>query len=457
MRTTCRRTRRGVRGVVDGNGSPYHPDSAEAMNAQAASKWLLVLYAAISLPGPAVADLLAGKVVATMSFHGSAPDTTLTVGPTNSLVGPGVELEGFGWTGFLNIDFSDTSILITANAPQPFGYLEILRFSDVKGTIPDFTGVTVSAATNWAGFDPSKISRLSANVIDINLTGLQGQQGQQILLHLTAAPGGDSSVDNVLLGQVSLDHHWQTVTLGGAPPLPVVILGPPTYYGSNPGVVRLRSVSNSGFEARFQEWDFRSRDLGDNAHTLEKVPYVMLEQGRHVMNDGSIWEVSTFLAGGTGAWHPIAFQEPFQATPYLFLTAQTTDGGQAISLRARNVTADGFEVALLEEEALMDGHAPEVIGYLAIFNPGGDGWLKLDGPSGPETPYHLHSIAADHTFTPALGALIKVEEEQSLDAEIGHVRERVDVLTVGNQVLAQQVSSNGGDTTALRRCVEACP
>lgn len=442
---------------MDRNGYAYHPDSADAMSAQSPSKWLLVLYAAISLPGPAVADILAGKTVATTSFHGSAPDTTLAVGPTNSLVGPGVELEGFGWTGFLNIDFSDTSILITANAPQPFGYLEILRFSDVNGTIPDFTGVAVGAATNWAGFDPSRISRLSANVIDVNLTGLQGQQGQQILLHLTAAPGPDTSVDSVLLGQVSLDPHWLTVTLDGAPPLPVVILGPPTYYGGDPGVVRLMSVSSTGFEARFQEWDFRSRDFGDRAHALEKVSYLVLEQGRHLMNDGSIWEVSTFLAGGTGDWHPVVFMEPFRATPYLFLTAQTSDGGQAISLRARNVTADGFEGALLEEEALMDGHAPEVIGYLAIFNPGGDGWLRLDGPNRPETPYHLHSIAADHSFTPAVGALIKVEEEQSLNEEILHVRERVDVLTLGNQVFAQQVSSHGGDTAALRRCVEGCP
>jgi len=50
--------------------------------------------------------------------------------------------------------------------------------------------------------------------------------------------------------------------------------------------------------------------------------------------------------------------------------------------------------------------------------------------------YRLRSIAADHHFTPAVGALIKVEEEQSLDDETDHVRERADVLVLGIRVFA---------------------
>lgn len=50
------------------------------------------------------------------------------------------------WLGFLNIDFSDASILIeAAQKTQPFGFHEVVRFTDVNGTIPDLTGATLGS------------------------------------------------------------------------------------------------------------------------------------------------------------------------------------------------------------------------------------------------------------------------------------------------------------------------
>jgi hypothetical protein len=263
--------------------------------------------------------------------------------------------------------------------------------------------------------------------------------------------------DNELLGQISLNHNWQNIRLNNMPPLPVVILGLPTYYGGHPGTVRVRSVTGTGFEARFEEWDYRSRDFSDNYHALEKVPYLVLEEGHHLMNDGSIWEVGILSVNGTADWHTFSFAESFRERPYLFLTVQSDNDSSVISARSRSVDKDGFEVALFEEQALMDGHGTETVAYLAIFNPSRYGTLKLNGPSRPETPYYLHSVVADHNFTPAVSALVKVEEDKSVDSEVIHVRETIDVLSISNQVFAQQVSSNGSDTAALRRCAEACP
>jgi hypothetical protein len=132
--------------------------------------------------------LLLGQTVGTMNFHGTAPDMTQFLSAT-SVVGPGVELTNFGWLGFLNIDFSDTSILIEAAQAQPFGFQEVVRFTDVNGTIPDLTGATLGFAT-WAGFDALRISQVTADFIDIDLTGLQGLAGQRILLNITGIPGG---------------------------------------------------------------------------------------------------------------------------------------------------------------------------------------------------------------------------------------------------------------------------
>ena len=133
--------------------------------------------------GQAAAALLDGQTVETTNFHGTAPDATAIIGPELRVVGPGVELVNFGWLDFLNVNFSDTNILITLATDQPLGFFEVIRFFDVNGTIPAFTGISVNPATNYAGFDASRIS-FDSDVIALSLTGLSGLQGQQISLDL---------------------------------------------------------------------------------------------------------------------------------------------------------------------------------------------------------------------------------------------------------------------------------
>jgi hypothetical protein len=126
---------------------------------------------------------LTGHVVSTTDFHGSAPDHTQILGPHLTVAGDGIELtNGFG--GFATIDISAASIRIIAAADQPFGYFELLRFADANGTISPIASVTVDPATNYAGFDASRLT-FTTDRIDVNLTGLAGLQGQQILLNIT--------------------------------------------------------------------------------------------------------------------------------------------------------------------------------------------------------------------------------------------------------------------------------
>jgi len=213
-------------------------------------------------------------------------------------------------------------------------------------------------------------------------------------------------------------------------------------------VVRLQNVSPLGFEVRFQEWDYRWRDFNDYFHPFEDISYLIAQPGRHVMSDGSIWEVGTFSLSGTRIWKPYAFAGTFAAAPRLFLTVQTANGGEAVSVRARNVSATVFEAALYEEEALNDGHSSETVGYLAIYSGGDGGLVEINGY---EVPYLLESHEVNHLWSPLPSGELKVEEELSQDDETWHVTEAVDVLAVGSQIFAQQVSSRGGDTTALRR------
>ncbi len=250
-----------------------------------------------------------------------------------------------------------------------------------------------------------------------------------------------------LVGEASVNHVFKTVSFPTACHSPVVIAGPPTYRGGQAGVARLQNIGGASFDLRFQEWDYL-----DDIHVDETIPYLVLEAGRHTMSDGSVWEVGTFSLDGTGKWVTRNFSAPFASTPALFLTIQTANGGQPVTVRARKLTPSGFEAALFEEEALMDGHLTETVGYLAIYSP--KSWGMVDFGS-TQIPYLIQQPGVDHRFAAVLSANLKLEEEQSKDGETDHVTETLSVLALGSKLFAQVVSFNGGDTVALRQLAPA--
>jgi hypothetical protein len=151
---------------------------------------------------------------------------------------------------------------------------------------------------------------------------------------------------------------------------------------------------------------------------------------------------------GTGTWTAHAFTGAFLSTPALFLTAQTFNGSDPIAVRARNVTNTGFEAALFEEEALMDGHVTEEVGYLAVYGPQLSGTVNINGT---DVPYLLQAQSVDHRFVPILSSDIKLEEEKSEDSEVNHIDETVSILALGDKIFTQDISSNDGDTMPIRR------
>ena len=130
------------------------------------------------------------RTIAATHFFGEAPDKTKTFGPVNSIVGPGVELTGFGVTafvngqplpGFIDIDFSPTGILLTLTRDQSSGYFDSLRFENKTGTPGLFSDATLDPATTYAGFTTSRL-HVDADRIDLNLTALRGLRSQRISL-----------------------------------------------------------------------------------------------------------------------------------------------------------------------------------------------------------------------------------------------------------------------------------
>jgi len=253
----------------------------------------------------------------------------------------------------------------------------------------------------------------------------------------------DSRYRGSEMGKQVSTHEWAEIVLPSLFDRPVTIMGPPTFRDSQPGVVRLQNVTTGSFTMRFQEWDYL-----DGIHTAEEIPHLVLEQGRRTMPDGSIWEVGTFDLGGTNQWQTQFFSQAFAGPPHLFLTVQTTNDVQAVTVRASDVTADHFKAALFEQEQFIDGHGMETVGYLAIYNPTGSGSVNLGGH---EWPYLLQRQTLDERWTPVLSSSLKLEEEKSQDAERNHNDETVAVLALGPYLFAQDVSSQDTDTIALRR------
>ena len=236
----------------------------------------------------------------------------------------------------------------------------------------------------------------------------------------------------------NFNHGWTTVQLPKAFTRPVVIAGPPTYKDSQPGIVRIDGIGADTFDIRFQEWNYL-----DGRHTQESAAYLVMDEGRYELDDGSIWEVGTFSLSGNGNWQYIPFYSEFPSPPKVFLTVQTSFDSQPVLVRARYVSTSGFEAAMFHEEANKNAHGVELIGYVAIWNSSGYG--NIAG-----IPYAVGSAVVNSSWCSLGGFQLLLQEEQSADFETYHIEEVVDVLVLGEQVFAQNVWWVDHDPASLR-------
>lgn len=256
------------------------------------------------------------------------------------------------------------------------------------------------------------------------------------LLDQAGAPVAD-------LGSLDVDDGVSQVTFATPFSDPVVILGPPTRHEADPGVAQVQGVDAAGFRVRFAEWSYL-----DGVHAAEAVSYLALAPGRHQMPDGSEWEVGSLDMPDAGSFYSQSFSAPFATAPELFLTIQTHNEDGPLVVRARDVTTDGFQAALFEEEGADGVHGAERVGYLALVSPPRSGRLATAAGS---LPYLVRRLAADDRRVPVLSTSLWMEEETSADAEVTHPDEALSFLEIGRKVFAQDVTSADLDTAAVRR------
>ncbi len=267
------------------------------------------------------------------------------------------------------------------------------------------------------------------------------------------------AVSTQLIGEVgtisNLNHLDRAIELNNTYTNPMVFAMPLSYNGGDPAIARITDIQSDSFSVYLQEPEYEN-----GTHTFESFSYLVLEAGSWELADGTNLEVGTIDTDGvtTSKWDSIDFASNFEQTPVILSQVQTDNDSEFVRTRQKAASIDGFKLTVEEEEALKSSvHGTETIGWLAIES-GSGSWDGLDyqaGHTGTEIDHSWNTIGFGQTFSSApnflaslasfnegdsaglryrnLGASevqIRVEEDRSLDNEIGHIPEMVDFLAI---------------------------
>ncbi len=247
-------------------------------------------------------------------------------------------------------------------------------------------------------------------------------------------------------GELQVTSAWQPVAFDAPFRQPVVIARATGLSDPDPGVIRLRNVTTTGFEVRFQEWDSLDGD-----HGAETVTYMAMEQGSFTLDNGTMIEAGCFPATAVGTFAPVAFVKPMHRVPVVMTAIQTVNESDAVTTRLRDITALGFEIMMQEQEANPAAHAAETGCYIAwepsagtmgdmLYEVTASGDEITHNPANmtysvqfPRPPLLLAEMeSTDGADTAVLrvtansvtGATLMIQEERSRDAEQYHTTER---------------------------------
>jgi len=261
----------------------------------------------------------------------------------------------------------------------------------------------------------------------------------------------DANFIPIEVGELNVNHNWITVSFKKTFSHPVVVAGPPSSNGGGPVLVRVRNVTETGFEVRLQEWDYQ-----DGLHAAETFSYIVIEKGTYTLENGSKIEAGTFI--GTSSFTQVLLQQTYDFTPVILAQVITENETDAVTERIRYTNQYSFEFMLQEMQATMYDHIPETVGYIA-WEPGkgevsgllyeigmtekqvNDTWFDLNFKTefsglpffiaGIQSCVGGDTVAVRNQNISATSVQIRTQEEKSLDDEASHAKEVVGYFTIG--------------------------
>ena len=258
------------------------------------------------------------------------------------------------------------------------------------------------------------------------------------------------------VGRISdLNHNNQTILLDHTFTDPVIFAHTLSFNNGDPSIPRITDIQGGEFSLKLQE----PENL-DGTHINESLSFLALEKGIWELSDGTIIEVGTTTTDATtkSGWESITFNHDFANTPIVLTQVQTYNDPSFVRTRQNNISKNGFEVALEEQELnLNNTRGSETIAWMAISSGTGewDGNAFMAGNTGEQVTDNWHTIDFGNTFNnlpqlfgniasydgPDSAGLryqnlsddtveIKIEEDTSLDDETVHTTENIGFLAI---------------------------
>ena len=257
----------------------------------------------------------------------------------------------------------------------------------------------------------------------------------------------DSTPHIIEIGEVFVDHNWQRVDFERTFIHPIVVAKPASLNDPDPAVVRIRNVDETGFDIRIQEWDYL-----DDVHDFENVSYLVVEKGFYILPGGILMEAGTFEADGESfLFNP--FVDAFNQIPVVIASVTSADQQNAVDGRIHNVSINGFEYLLQEQELNNQWqHGIETVSFIALESFSGvlKGLTIEVGTTGTNFNHNLDDIIYTETFLTVpyfladmqtangldtcnvryrnkdrYGVEVHISEEQSYNQDLMHIHENI--------------------------------
>jgi lysophospholipase L1-like esterase len=297
---------------------------------------------------------------------------------------------------------------------------------------------------------------------DGDLDGYEIENGYDPGDPLSCSPNQSALI--LAMGEVLVGTQWERVDFGKRFSHPIVVAGPIGFAEIDPAMVRIRNVNATGCEMAVREWAFQ-----DGVHAREEVGFFVMEQGKYTLKDGTRICAGMVSTNGGGLLH-FAFNQQFNTLPLVFTSVITENDAIPVVGRLGEITTSGFNYLLQEEEEGDQIHASETVAYIA--------WEAFSGTVSDTTfsvvrhpslvTHEFQSMTFDQDFTAppvfladmqtfygdntanlrfrnktTTGVDIKIEEEQSLDAEVDHVGEEVGYMVFPRYLVDDDLDRDG--------------
>ena len=356
-----------------------------------------------------------------------------STGPEIELAAPGRDIQSTIPGGYAS--FSGTS-MASPHVGGAAAHLMAVGFNNANTITYDSNDTLTRASYDNPGGARGQLRDTAENI------GLsENKQGNGLVDVEAALAIGES--ETVSVNQPDRTT-WRTVSLKSSYDNPVVIMEPVSYNGGQPCHIRLRNVTSDSFQFQIEEWAYL-----DGMHMKETIRYVVLEAGAYTSSAGNCVEVNTMSTDHR--FTRTDFFQNFTETPVVLTQSQTRNGSHEIVTRHRNVSTNGTEVRVQEEEGRDGTHTDETVGYIAIepgvFSINGTqfevdrttdsvthNWYQIDFQQTYDSPLFVadmqtfdgpNTVGLRYRNLTGSGVEVFVEEEQSRDSETNHTTEVV--------------------------------